>query len=68
MVWIGSKKYSTKSIKTKWKLNWGVDRFNHLGITFDTDLDKMLTLKFADKISNIKQKLIIGTVEVSPHR
>ena len=27
VVWIGSKKYSTDSIKTKWKLNWGVDRF-----------------------------------------
>ena len=68
VVWIGSKKYSTDSIKTKWKLNWGVDRFKLLGITFDTDLDKMLTLNFTDKISNIKAKLIIGTVEVSPHR
>ena len=57
VVWIGSKKYSTDSIKTKWKLNWGVDRFKLLGITFDTDLDKMLTLNFTDKISNIKTKI-----------
>ena len=57
VVWIGSKKYSTDSIKTKWKLNWGVDRFKLLGITFDTDLDKMLTLNFTDKISKIKTKI-----------
>ena len=53
VVWIGSKKYSTDSIKTKWKLNWGVDRFILLGITFDTDLDKMFNLNFIDRISNI---------------
>ena len=57
MVWICSKKYSTNSIKTKWKLNLGVDRFKLLGITFDTNLDKMLTLNFTDKISNIKTKI-----------
>ena len=27
VVWIGSKKYSTHSVKTKRKSNWGVDRF-----------------------------------------
>lgn len=57
VVWIGSKKYSTESIKTKWKLNWGVNRFKLLGITFDTDLDKMLTLNFPDKLSTIKIKI-----------
>ena len=55
---MGSKKYSTDSIKTKWKLNWKVDNFKLLGITFDTNLDKMLTLNFTDKIctTNIKTK------------
>ena len=48
---MGSKKYSNDSIKNKWKLNVGVDGFKLLGITFDTDLDKMLTLNFIDKIS-----------------
>ena len=57
VVWIGSKKYSTESIKTKWKLNWGVNRFKLLGITFDTDLDKILTLNFSDKLSIIKTKI-----------
>ena len=57
VVWIGSKTYSTDSIKTKWKLNWGVNRFTLLGITFDTNLEKMLTLNFTDRIANIKTKI-----------
>ena len=56
-VWIGSKKYSTHSIKTKWKLNWDVNRFKLLRITFDVDLNKMLTLNFSDKMSNIRAKI-----------
>ena len=56
VVWIGSKEYSTESIKTKWKLQWGVNRFKLLGIIFDTDLSKMLTLNFSDKLANIKNK------------
>ena len=57
VVWIDSKKCSTESIKTKWKLNWSVNRFKLLGITFDTDLDKMLALNCSDKLSNIKTKI-----------
>ena len=49
VVWIGSKKYSTDSIKTRWKLQWGINRFKLLGITFDTDLTKMLTLNFSER-------------------
>ena len=44
-------------MKTKWKLNWGINRFKLLGITFDTDLDNMLTLNFCDRLSNIKTKI-----------
>ena len=66
VVWIGSKKYSTDSIKTKWKLNWGADRLKLLGITFDTDLDKMLALNVSDKIGNTKRKKNIETDEVPP--
>ena len=57
VVWIGSTKYSTESIKTKWKLQWGVNRFKLLGIIFDTDLSKMLALNFSDKLANIKTKI-----------
>ena len=42
LVWIGSEKYSTKSIKTKWKLSWGKNTFKILGITFNIDLEKMI--------------------------
>ena len=41
IVWIGSKKYSSDTMKTKWKLSWGKDTFKLLGINFNTDLDKM---------------------------
>ena len=54
VVWIGSKKYSTDSIKTRWNLQWGVNRFKLLGITFDTDLTKMLTLNFSERLSNMR--------------
>ena len=40
LVWIGIEKYSTNSIKTKWKLSWGKSSFKVLGITFNTDLEK----------------------------
>ena len=57
VVWIGSKKYSTDSIKTRWKLHWGVNRFKLLGIIFDTDLSKMSTLNFSERLTNIKTKI-----------
>ena len=57
VVWIGSKKYSTASIKTKWKLNWGINRFRLLGIIFDTDLEKMVSLNFSEKLSSVKTKI-----------
>ena len=40
LVWIGSEKYSTNSIKTKWKLSWGKSSFKVLGIIFNIDLEK----------------------------
>ena len=32
LVWISSEKYSTSSIKTKWKLSWGIKQFKVLSI------------------------------------
>ena len=40
-------------METKLGGGGGVDRFILLGITFDTDLDKMFNLNFIDRISNI---------------
>ena len=41
VVWIGAKKYSTDSIKTRCKLSLGSTQFNLLGIVFNVDLDKI---------------------------
>ena len=38
LVWIGSEKYSIRSIKTKWKLSWGKNTFKLLGINFNINL------------------------------
>ena len=45
LIWIGSKKYSIQSIKTKYKLVWGTTNFKVLGILFDVDLKKMIYMK-----------------------
>ena len=57
VIWIGSKKYSTDAIKTRWKLSWGTTRFKLLGITFDVDLDKMIGINYMDKIAQIKNSI-----------
>ena len=50
-VWIGSKKFDTSSIKTKWKLLWGKQAFKLLGINFKRDLTKMMEQNYTPKIS-----------------
>lgn len=57
VVWIGIKKYSSDSIKTRWKLNWNETSFKMLGITFHVDLEKMVDLNFKEKISNIEKMI-----------
>ena len=54
VVWIGRNKYSTETIKTKWKLTWGITHFKLLGIHFDIDLDKVININYNDKISKIE--------------
>ena len=49
-VWIGSKKFNTSSIKTKWKLLWGKQTFKLLGINFNTDLAKMMEQNCTSKL------------------
>ena len=50
LIWIGSKKFDTSSIKTKWKLLWGKQTFKLLGINFNTDLTKMMEQNYTPKI------------------
>ena len=54
LVWIGSEKYSTSSIKTKWKLSWGIKQFKALGINFNVDLDKMIKENYTAKIKQLE--------------
>lgn len=58
VIWIGSKKYTQDAIKTKWKLTWGINRFKLLGITFDTDMNKMIDINYAQKIETLKSKIL----------
>ena len=50
-------KYSTRSIKTKYKLTWGATTFKVLGIIFDINLDKMVMTNFENKIESIKRSI-----------
>ena len=53
-VWIGVNKYSTASIKTRWKLSWGKTAFKLLGINFHIELDQMKKINFKEKIQKIR--------------
>ncbi|MCU7801406.1 MAG: reverse transcriptase family protein, partial [gamma proteobacterium symbiont of Lucinoma myriamae] len=54
LVWIGSAKYNTNSIKTKWKLSWGKKTFKLLGINFNIDLEKMTKDNYSLKIKQVE--------------
>ena len=47
-------KYSTASIKTRWKLSWGKTAFKLLGINFHIELDQMEKINFKEKIQKIR--------------
>ena len=57
LVWIGSEKLSTRSIKTKWKISWGSNQFKLLGILFITDLDKMIEINYIPKVTKLEKIL-----------
>ena len=46
VVWIGKNKYSSYTIKTKWKLNWMQNSFKMLGIHFHVDMSKMVQINY----------------------
>ena len=50
IIWIGSKKYSADKLCPNWKLQWGMNSFNLLGINFDVDLHKILQLNYDRKL------------------
>ena len=53
-VWIGINKYSTSSIKPRWKLSWGKTEFKLLGINFHVNLESMQGINFNEKIQKIR--------------
>ena len=55
VVWIGIKKYSSDTIKTKWKLHWGNSEFKVLGIKFNVDLSKINNINYKEKINSINK-------------
>ena len=55
LVWIGSEKYSIRSINPKWKLSWGKNTLKLLGINFNTNLEKMIQDNYASKIQQIEK-------------
>ena len=57
VVWIGKKKFSADTIKTKWKLIWNQQHFQMLGINFHVDLSKMNDLNFSTKILEIEKAI-----------
>ena len=59
VIWIGRNKYSTHSIKTRWKLAWGKNEFKLLGLNFHVDLDKMININYKDKLSKIENLIKI---------
>ena len=59
VVWIGINKYSTKAIKTRWKLSWGKTDFKLLGITFHIDLDKIERINYTEKIYKINSLITL---------
>ena len=57
LVWIGAEKFSSRSIKTKWKLSWGKNNFRLLGINFNTDLEKMLKDNYTPRITQMEKRI-----------
>ena len=56
-VWIGLKKYSTATIKTRWKLSWGKTDFKLLGINFHVNLELIQQINYSEKIKQIKSSI-----------
>jgi hypothetical protein len=57
VVWIGRKKFSSDSIKTRWKLAWNQSTFRMLGIDFHVDLTKMIHINYSEKIINVRKMI-----------
>ena len=64
VIWIGKNKYSSESIKTKWKLSWGCEHFKLLGIKFDVNLNLIVNSNYTEKITKIQTCLNCGKEDI----
>ena len=54
---------------TKWKLSWGKRSFKVLGITFNTNLEKMIKENYNSKIQQVKKRIKQwGEKKLNTHR
>ena len=58
-VWFGSKTDITESIQTDENLFWSCDTFRFLGVSFHTNLDRMVSQNYDNKLKEIKKLLEI---------
>ena len=63
-VWKGNNKYSTASIKTRWKLSCGKTAFKLLGIHFHIELEQMQQINFEKKIKKSDPQLNSRTDDI----
>ena len=54
LIWIGSKKYSDDTLCNEYNLQWGITKFDYLGIEFDVDLHKIVRMNYDKKLVKIK--------------
>ena len=57
VIWIGKEKFSSKTIKTKFKLAWGVTEFKLLGVNFHMNLEQMVKKNYEDRIERMKKMI-----------
>ena len=55
VAWIGSKAFSADKLCPEYNLQWGVSKFNLLGIYFDLNLHNIPKLNFDKKLVRLKQ-------------
>ena len=54
VIWIGSKKYSNDRLCPEHNLQWGLTKFNLLGIDFDVNLHNIPKIYFDKKLTRLK--------------
>ena len=52
VIWIGDKKHSSEKLPVSYKLEWGTDRFNLLGVLFSVDLEDIPALNYCLYLEN----------------